>query len=351
VKLSFVVVLCAGCGGIIVDEVTPAPDAAATSHPDASSYVDVGVPDVSPPPPPSEEAGPDPKTVLVTNAQIMSFAVDDSWVYWTDFSRKVMKVSVKGGAPVTLATQQANPGAIAIDATNVYWSNAGLQTPHTAAIMSIPIGGGTPVQLAECPSSCGDVTVGASYLYWVSDGVNLVRANVDGSNASTIATESTAIHRVVVSENQIMWSEGPDFQLDDVVWAHLDGTSRLQFADDYGIFDVAASGSELFFISSGGGATLEHASAYDVGKITKLAMGSGGGYAGPVAVDDTSVYFSWFGGEGLEKMPLLGGTPVHLTIKVNGYYEWTNGIVLHGSNVYWIGMSGGSQTSINVTPK
>lgn len=352
VKLSMALALCAGCGGIVLDEASPPPPPPDASPPvkDAAAYVDTSVPDASAPPPPDAEA--DPKMVLVGNIQPTSFAVDDSWVYWTDFSRKVMKVSVQGGTPVVLATQQANPVGIAIDATNVYWSNFGLQTPHTAAIMSIPIGGGTPVQLAECPSFCGDVTADASHLYWVSDGVNVVRAGLDGSNAQTIATETNPVHRIVVQDNLVYWSTGQDFQMNHVERAALDGTARVNIASEYGIIDIAAIGADIFFISSvGGSGALDHVNSWAPGQVKTLAAGAGGGYAGPVAVDESYVYFSWFGGDGFMKMPILGGSPVHVTIKVNGYYESTNGIVAHGANLYWLGMTGGSATSINVTPK
>jgi hypothetical protein len=53
-------------------------------------------------------------------------ALDDTDVYWVDQAMvgTVMKVSKKGGTATTLA-RDANPIAIAVDATSVYWSDAG----------------------------------------------------------------------------------------------------------------------------------------------------------------------------------------------------------------------------------
>ena len=57
-------------------------------------------------------------------------AVDATHVYWVAGTVNladgvVMKVPIAGGPPVMLASGQAQPIAVAVDATSVYWTNAG----------------------------------------------------------------------------------------------------------------------------------------------------------------------------------------------------------------------------------
>jgi len=76
-----------------------------------------------------------------------------------------MKVSLDGGAAITLASGLTNPWAIAVDETNVYWGN----NASSGSVMSMPKGSGTPVTLAS-----GQITdyiaLDGTSLYWTSEG-------------------------------------------------------------------------------------------------------------------------------------------------------------------------------------
>jgi hypothetical protein len=71
------------------------------------------------------------KTVLVEGAPTVSngraaIVVAGDNVYFTrPESGVVASIPVAGGSVVTLATNQPAPTALAVDATHVYWSNAG----------------------------------------------------------------------------------------------------------------------------------------------------------------------------------------------------------------------------------
>ena len=48
-----------------------------------------------------------------------------------------MKAPKAGGAAHKVATGQNKPGAIAVDATHIYWINEGAEAPNLGSIMRI----------------------------------------------------------------------------------------------------------------------------------------------------------------------------------------------------------------------
>ncbi len=63
----------------------------------------------------------------------------------------------------TIASAQALPQAIAVDATGVYWTNRGDGT-----VMKLPAGGAIPTTLASCQDEPMRIALDATSVYWTT---------------------------------------------------------------------------------------------------------------------------------------------------------------------------------------
>lgn len=88
-----------------------------------------------------------------------AIAVNDSVVAWGNYASghgdgSVVVVGLDGGSPITIASS-AQPGAIALDSTSVYWDDW-----VTGLLMKAPLDGGAPTTLATAagPSRCRAAT-------------------------------------------------------------------------------------------------------------------------------------------------------------------------------------------------
>jgi hypothetical protein len=91
-------------------------------------------------------------------------AVDATYLYWTDNAAgTVMKAPLAGGPAVTIASSQNYPYAIAIDNTNIYWTNNG------GTVMKAPLSGGTPIVIASGQAYPFGIALDATSVYWTNN--------------------------------------------------------------------------------------------------------------------------------------------------------------------------------------
>jgi hypothetical protein len=79
-------------------------------------------------------------TTVLSSWPAAGIAIDTAYVYFTNFDAAegaVRKVAKSGGATITLATGQLLPWGIAVDATSVYWTDAGGDSAATGTIMKL----------------------------------------------------------------------------------------------------------------------------------------------------------------------------------------------------------------------
>jgi hypothetical protein len=105
-----------------------------------------------------------PSLVVPSVSSVATMAVSGSSLFWLDqFGNEVNKVAAQtGGATVTLASNQQRPYGLALDGTNVYWTNI-----EGGTVMKLSQAGGTPVMMASGQGDSYEIVASGPNLYWV----------------------------------------------------------------------------------------------------------------------------------------------------------------------------------------
>jgi hypothetical protein len=244
-----------------------------------------------------------PPTTLTSIANgTTALAVDATDVYWTDVGNVgggspdagptglVRSVPIGGGTPTIVATGQASPLDVAVDDASVYWLNA-----RPGAVMKVPKGGGTPIVLASLSANSlpSEIAVDATSVYWTSNGSNvniatLQRVDKNGGTPALLADYETSISGFVIDATNAYWTTSAG----DVMQTPLAGgtSTALAYSQDSAMA-LAVDDASLYWTTSGG-------------SVLKLPLAGGCGapstlYTGQdtlqsLAVDSTSVYFTTF---------------------------------------------------------
>lgn len=117
-------------------------------------------------------------TSLVTSGKPLGLAVDDLHVYWTDADAgTVARVDKAGVSIEVLATGQAHPTRITVDAESVYWTNEGDPgcVAVTGSVMKRAKSGGAAVVVAAAQRCARGIAVDGQYVYWTSLGAAAIQ--------------------------------------------------------------------------------------------------------------------------------------------------------------------------------
>jgi hypothetical protein len=148
------------------------------------------------------------------------------WGNWGTFDAQgnynndgtILKAPVDGGTtPVTLASSQSAPAALAIDGQNVYWSNigqlsaGGLPAPGTGSVVQVAIAGGSPTTLASGQAVPLGIAVSGATVYWaeftLSAPGNIMSAPVGGGTPTTLVANVTDPFGLAISAGTIYWTD------------------------------------------------------------------------------------------------------------------------------------------------
>lgn len=128
-------------------------------------------------------------------------ATNGTTVCWTqkEVGGAVSCQPVTGGTPSTIATNQGTPAYIAMDATNVYWTNFG-----GGNVVTKPISGGTRTVLAQ-GTNPNRIVIDANNVYW-TDGGSVYRSNKSTSGKTLLGTGPGTAMGLAVDSTNVYWT-------------------------------------------------------------------------------------------------------------------------------------------------
>ncbi len=137
-------------------------------------------------------------TVLLASNFADELVVAGGFLYWTTFSSgPVMKMSVRGGTPVTLhPSNDSRQPAIAVNATHAYWADL-----DNVKIMKVAIGGGTATAFAEADARC--LAVDDAHVYWCA-GSAVMKQPTEGGPAAVLAAGQRP-NDIAIDSTHVYW--------------------------------------------------------------------------------------------------------------------------------------------------
>jgi hypothetical protein len=274
-------------------------------------------------------------------------AIDATNVYWTEgctyvgggYVRKVPKA---GGDIVTLATGD-NPSGIVTDGINVYWSTSSNTT--SGAIMRVPVGGGTPTTLATSPGPSPYLALDASFVYWTETPSNqsgaVMKVPLAGGPATRI-TWANWPNQLALGETDVYWKGNLEGAGGGVMKAPKAGGTPVALTSPFvngSLAGLAANESDVYFYS---GDAPNHdtmgvsAVPTNGGSVRLISAAAWTVYGGPVVIDATRVYWT-DGSYTVYAAPLAGGKATAVAVGQLGIVA----LAVDATTLYWLG--GGDQ--------
>ncbi|MEP7122974.1 MAG: hypothetical protein ABJE95_18750 [Byssovorax sp.] len=265
-------------------------------------------------------------------------AVDASNVYWTNAGNtganppllgSVMQAKTDGTGVVTLMATEDTPYAVHVANGMVYWTSYAIG----GVMRRTPIGGGAVTKLVDAPTT-RDFAIGAAYIWWTREPDDIQRIPVDGvpapdSGAIGLLTGNPLSNGITSDATSVYWVNKQDGYIKR---SDFDFANETPLATGDIPWDIEVDATSVYWTEAG--------SSPGVGKVMKAAKADGAspvviamGQATPhgIAVDGTGIYWANKEDGTINKAPLAGGA---ITVLAKGQMTPEN-VAVDATHVYW----------------
>jgi len=308
---------------------------------------------------PNEPAGP---IRLATAEAPGAVAIDAANVYWIDSALgTVNEVSVCGGSPKTLVTTSTLgsstliPAGIAVAGGDVYFTTQDPWNPNgdDGAVWKVPAPGGTPTMLVQGRDRPGPIAVAGGSMVWIdswktdADDGSIMQAPIDGSSTAILASAQNGPLSLALGGGKVVWTTSGfvDSEGGSILETPMGGGGGV--VDGIGVgqgmpVGVAVEGTDVFWVDEG------DPNVSNSGRVMKTLLDpkadgdpvklvSGGAPQG-IAVDGAHVYWTDSQSQSVNEVPLAGGAPTTLAAKQVAPLA----IAVDDTSVYWTTVAEGT---------
>jgi hypothetical protein len=265
-----------------------------------------------------------PTTRATLASRVDALALDATDLYFTSEDGALYRLARAGTSPPVRLATAAVPGsnsteALALDATTIYWTAFG-DGAVAGAVLSLPKSGGVPVTLAAEQARPAGLAVDEASVYWADQGPPAVSDNLNSPPPAIMKVAkgggaATVLYGAPVAPDAL--TLGPT----DVVWHESQAIARVPKAGGAAVTmtssaipwassDLVVAGASLYFAANQAGWSLQ-ALPLAGGAVSTLAVSTDTPAA--VFVDATAgaLFFDVASGAGvgsLASVPLSGGS-------------------------------------------
>jgi hypothetical protein len=148
-------------------------------------------------------------TLVASNHDPVQLTSDSSFLYWTEFTGGVFKTQLDADNSDAIGlvdrTISPAPAAIAIDADAIYWGDSGIVGESAGFIATARLDGSNMMTLVPGASAVNSIALDATNLYW-TNGASVWAVPKTGGTVQRIAIAEQGASQIVVNGSSAYWA-------------------------------------------------------------------------------------------------------------------------------------------------